>query len=94
MARVVSVLGVLALLFFVERSLGERANITLVNNGYEGMLVAIAESVPISESDEIIRRIKVRIYPCIINYDKIYTQKLIGKWNMCLLRVGEKSLLF
>ncbi|KAK2157780.1 hypothetical protein NP493_1848g00070 [Ridgeia piscesae] len=59
MARLVSVLGVLALLFFVERSLGERAKITLVNNGYEGMLVAIAESVPISESDEIILRIKL-----------------------------------
>ena len=63
MARVVLVLGVLALLFFVERSLGERAQITLVNGGYEGMLVAIAESVPVSESEEMIRRIKVRIYP-------------------------------
>ena len=65
MARVVLVLGVVALLFFVERSLGERAKITLVNNGYEGMLVAIAESVPVSESIEMIRRIKVRTYPCI-----------------------------
>ena len=57
----VAVVAALAFMSLVHSSLAgtTRANIKLVNNGYESILIAVAETVPVSESDSIIRRIKV-----------------------------------
>ena len=51
----------LAVLLVADLSLAyiKRNEIKLVNNGYEGILIAIGESVPVSKSAEIIQRIKV-----------------------------------
>ena len=38
-----------------------RSNITLVNNGYEGILIAIGEAVPEANNRYIFRRLEVRI---------------------------------
>ena len=62
MSRVaIGVVTVVVFMCVVDRShaVSTRANIRLVNNGYEGILVAIAETVPVSESDTILRRLKV-----------------------------------
>ena len=67
MARISFVLVVFTILIVVGTSLGARVKISLVNNGYEGILVAISESVDVSESVEMIRRIKVRTYMKKIN---------------------------
>ncbi|KAI0230401.1 hypothetical protein LSAT2_019239 [Lamellibrachia satsuma] len=56
----VAVVAALAFMSVVHSSLAgsTRANIKLVNNGYEGILIAVAETAPVSESDNIIRWIK------------------------------------
>ena len=51
MARISFVIVVFTILIVVGRSLGARVTISLVNNGYEVMLVVISESVPVPESD-------------------------------------------
>jgi len=48
-----------------------RNNITLVNNGYENILIPIGESVPVSQSEDIKRTIKVckfSIYIDVLNW--------------------------
>ena len=57
----VAVVAALTFMSVVHSSLASttRANIKLLNNGYEGILIAIAETAPVSESDKIIRWIKV-----------------------------------
>jgi len=57
----IAVVTVVVFMCVVDRSLAvsTRANIKLVNNGYEGILIAIAETVPVSESGLILRRLKV-----------------------------------
>ena len=57
----IAVVTVVVFMSVVDRSLAvsTRANIRLVNNGYEGILVAIAETVPVSKSGPILRRLKV-----------------------------------
>ena len=64
---------VLTLLFVPNTSLAgtTRANIKLVNNGYEGILIAIGESVPFSKSVAVIDRIKVgHQYTCMRAYER------------------------
>ncbi|KAI0230403.1 hypothetical protein LSAT2_019242 [Lamellibrachia satsuma] len=57
----VAVVAALAFMSVVHSSLAgtTRANIKLVNNGYEGILIVIAETVPVSKSETMINRIKV-----------------------------------
>ena len=62
MSRVaVAVVAALAFMSVVHSSLAgtTRANIKLVNNGYEGIVIAVAETVPASKSETMINRIKV-----------------------------------
>ena len=63
MARVVVVIATALLTIFLlsDTSVAAttRATIRLVNNGYEGLLVAIAETVPADQSSKVITRIKV-----------------------------------
>ncbi|KAI0230410.1 Calcium-activated chloride channel regulator 1, partial [Lamellibrachia satsuma] len=56
----VAAVAALAFMSVVHSSLAgtTRANIKLVNNGYEGILIAIAETVPVSKSKHITDRIK------------------------------------
>ena len=72
MARIAFVVTVLTLVLVVETPLGAttRASISLNNNGYEGIEIAIGESVPVSKSTEMIRRIKVRALFIIRRQDK------------------------
>ena len=66
---------VLTLLLVPNTSLASttRANIKLVNNGYEGILIAIGESVPFSKSVAVIDRIKVgRPYTCMRACERVY----------------------
>ena len=62
MSRVaIAVVTFVVFMSVVDQSLAvsTRANIRLVNNGYEDILIAIAETVPVSESGTILRRLKV-----------------------------------
>ncbi|KAK2163941.1 hypothetical protein NP493_1441g00005 [Ridgeia piscesae] len=65
MARVVVVIATALLTIFLlsDTSVAAttRATIRLVNNGYEGLLVAIAETVPADQSSKVITRIKKTI---------------------------------
>ena len=68
MSRVaIAVVTVVVFLSVVDQSLAvsTRANIKLVNNGYEGILIAIAETVPVSESQIILNRLRVSTHTCI-----------------------------
>ncbi|KAK2180607.1 hypothetical protein NP493_436g02010 [Ridgeia piscesae] len=61
MSRVaIAVVTFVVFMSVVDQSLAvsTRANIRLVNNGYEDILIAIAETVPVSESGTILRRLK------------------------------------
>lgn len=53
--------AVLTLLLVDEAQLEStrRSNITLVDNGYEGILIAIGESVPESDSAKVLSQIEV-----------------------------------
>ena len=63
MARVVVVIATALLAIVLLPGISEaattRATIRLVNNGYEGLLVAIGETVPADQSSNVINRIKV-----------------------------------
>ena len=62
MSRVaIAVVIVMVVMSVLDQSLADstRANIKLVNNGYEDILIAIAETVPVSKSDTVLRRLKV-----------------------------------
>ena len=71
MSTVSTVVAVcLAVFLGVDMSLAytTRNEIKLVNNGYEDILVAIGESVPVSESGNMIRRIKVRALSTVFTF--------------------------
>ncbi|KAI0208300.1 Calcium-activated chloride channel regulator 1 [Lamellibrachia satsuma] len=57
-ATTVAVLMSVLLVADLSLAYTKRNEIKLVNNGYEGILIAIGESVPASDSEEMIRRIK------------------------------------
>ena len=68
----IAVVTVVVFMSVVDRSIAvsTRANIRLVNNGYEGILIAIAETVPVSESGTILRRLKVGTHNHVTRVDR------------------------
>jgi len=53
--------AVAALLLLVQGALAAHSGVTLRNSGYEGLVLAIADTVPYEECDQILSNLKVNI---------------------------------
>ncbi|KAK2180610.1 hypothetical protein NP493_436g02058 [Ridgeia piscesae] len=87
MSRVaIAVVTFVVFMSVVDQSLAvsTRANIRLVNNGYEDILIAIAETVPVSESGTILRRLKT-FFTQASNYLFIATKNRVYFRNITIL---------